>query len=351
VKLPDYLGFLGYLRTYLRVRGILRGVIHGTDAVILRIPGLVATSVEGVLNSRHHPYGVEVVGDVEAALAPGAVDHVLRPLLQAVAVRVVRRQCRNAQAVAYVTEHVLQRVYPPSSQAFVTHYSSISLPDKYIADKPREVKGPGIRIVAVGSMARKYKRFDILIEAVRRCLAAGLDLQLTLIGDGRYRAFLEAMARDLGSRVTFVGELPGSDAVRERLLEADLFVLPSANEGLPRALIEAMAVGLPCIGTTVGGVPELLPAEDMVPPGDVEALAAKIYEVAVNPARMKEMSARNLKTARKYADSEIGKRRQAMYRYLREYTERWIKERDDGYHSHRRGISHSPVERDLGPKD
>ena len=323
-ELPNYMGPLGYLKTYVGVLHGLRRAVRRTDAVILRIPSHVATSLETVLRFRRQPYGAEVVGDAGAALAPGSIDHTLRPLLRFVAVRTVRRQCRNASAIAYVTAHTLQRLYSPSPQAFVTHYSSIELPDGSIADKPRVVNGPGINVVTVGSMALKYKRFDVLIEAVKRCVAAGLNLRLTLIGDGRQRAFFEDMARSLGDRVEFAGELPGSDAVRERLLKADLFVLPSASEGLPRVIIEAMAVGLPCIGTTVGGTPELLPPEDMVPPGDVEALVAKIREVVTDPERMNKMSVRNLKIARLYADSELSKRRQAMYRYLRECTERWI---------------------------
>jgi glycosyltransferase involved in cell wall biosynthesis len=101
----------------------------------------------------------------------------------------------------------------------------------------------------------------------------------------------------LGDRVAFLGELPGSAAVRQEFLKADLFILPSASEGLPRVVIEAMAVGLPCIATTVGGTPELLPPEDMVLPGDVDALTAKIQEITGNPERMRAMSARNLQVA------------------------------------------------------
>jgi glycosyltransferase involved in cell wall biosynthesis len=173
-------------------------------------------------------------------------------------------------------------------------------------------------------MELRYKRFDVLIEAVKRCIAAGLNLRLTLIGDGRQRALFETMAQGLGDRVAFLGELPGSAAVRQEFLKADLFIFPSASEGLPRVVIEAMAVGLPCIATTVGGTPELLPPEDMVLPGDVDALTAKIQEITGNPERMRAMSARNLQVARRYADSELSKRRTSLYRYVREYTERWI---------------------------
>lgn len=322
--LPNYRGLSGYVKNYVRVIGLLRQMIHRNDAVVLRIPSHVGDSMETILRVRQHPYGAEVVGDIAAATAPGSIDHVLRPLLRISSMHTVRRQCRNARTIAYVTRYTLQQLYPPSAQAFTTHYSSIQLPDDSIAFQPRVFDGTRVRLVSVGSMALKYKRFDVLIEAVKQCVAAGLDLSLTLIGDGETRPFLENLAHDLGDRVVFLGELPGSDAVRERLLKADLFVHASASEGLPRVIIEAMAVGLPCIGTTVGGTPELLPVEDMVSPNDVQGLAAKIQEVSTSPERLWAMSQRNLLVARQYAASELSKRREAMYACLRETTQEWV---------------------------
>src|SRR5205809_1714074 len=119
---------------------------------------------------------------------------------------------------------------------------------------------------------------------------------MVIVGSGGYQAQLEARAAALGigTRVQFRGQLAAAEAVRAELDRADLFVLPSRQEGLPRAMIEAMARGLPCIGSTVGGIPELLAAEDMVPPNDASALARKIREVLADPSRLARMSVRNL---------------------------------------------------------
>ena len=111
--------------------------------------------------------------------------------------------------------------------------------------------------------------------------------------------------------------------MRRILDSADLFVLPSRTEGLPRALVEAMARALPCIGSAVGGIPELLDASDLVPAGDSAALAAKIQEVLRDPLRMEKMSRRNLAGAQEFVDSVLAERRRRFYQHVRDYTQRW----------------------------
>jgi glycosyltransferase involved in cell wall biosynthesis len=93
-------------------------------------------------------------------------------------------------------------------------------------------------------------------------------------------------------------------------------------------MIEAMARALPCIGSSVGGIPELLPPEDIVPPGDVPALASKITEVLQQPERMQQMSARNLIKAGEYKDEVLNDRRREFYQFLRNRTEAWLQGND-----------------------
>jgi glycosyltransferase involved in cell wall biosynthesis len=153
-------------------------------------------------------------------------------------------------------------------------------------------------------------------------VAASVELHLTLVGDGRIRPQIEALANRLGirGRCEFLGHLAAGDAICAELDKADLFVLPSRTEGLPRALIEAMARGLPCISTAVGGIPELLPAEDLVSPGDVAALAAKIREVACSAERRQQMSQCNIMVARRYAEDILQPRRAQFFRHIRAVT-------------------------------
>lgn len=181
------------------------------------------------------------------------------------------------------------------------------------------------KIIFIGSLDQLYKAPDILIHAIHCCLKEGIDVFLTMVGDGRFRPEIESLSRKLNllDRIRFLGQMTAGEAVRAELDKADLFVLPSKTEGLPRAMIEAMARGLPCIGSNVGGIPELLPPEDMVPPGDVHALASKIREVIRDPERMNRMAERNWKKAHEYHDDILRERRNAFYQYVKEKTEEW----------------------------
>jgi glycosyltransferase involved in cell wall biosynthesis len=124
--------------------------------------------------------------------------------------------------------------------------------------------------------------------------------------------------------VEFLGALPAGDAVRKRLDASDLFVLASRQEGLPRSMIEAMARGLPCLGTNVGGIPELLPAEDRVAANDACALAGLIGQVIVNPERMNLMAARNLRKASEYEETNLRLRRNELYTAVRDATQQGL---------------------------
>jgi len=171
------------------------------------------------------------------------------------------------------------------------------------------------RLVTVGTLAQLYKGQDVLLAAVALCVQRGLDLRLVFVGDGRYRAMLESMAQKLGiaDRTIFRGHLPAGAAVRAELDAADLFLQPSRADGLPRSLLEAMARGLPCLASRVGGIPELLADEDLLVPGDVMRTAAQIESVLRKPERRERMAQRNLERARAFTEDKLVGLRRSFY--------------------------------------
>jgi glycosyltransferase involved in cell wall biosynthesis len=346
IQVPYYIGPIQYLIKAIGVKKAVKEAIDLADAVILRVPGQISNCMTGILIEHGWPYAVEVVGDPYDVFAPGSIKHILRPFLRWHMRGKLRKQCAHACAAAYVTKYALQERYPCAlysegisdveissdtllqQEAYTTHFSSVELPkSSYVLERRYRLhESKGFKIVTVGSLEQLYKAHDVLIDAVAASVQMGLNIDLVLIGDGKYKKKLQERAERLGliNRAKFLGQLPAGQAVREQLDAADLFALPSKTEGLPRAMIEAMARALPCVGSTVGGIPELLPPEDMVPPGDVAALIAKIREILTNPDRMIQMSARNLEKAKEFRDDILTARRIAFYQHVRRKTEAWL---------------------------
>jgi glycosyltransferase involved in cell wall biosynthesis len=346
IPVPYYVGPAQYLQHWFGVRKTAQQAAQVPAAVILRVPSVIAGHLSSQLASMGKPFGLEVVGDPMESLARGSVRHPLRPIFRLHAAASLRRQCREACAVAYVTKSRLQLQYPCRSSlsagaaahvdtdgtvthggCLATNYSSVVLRGSDIDRSrwlARSFRVP-FRVMTIASLAQLYKGTDVLIAASAACVGAGADLTLTVVGGGRYRSELGQLAdaHGIGGRVEFAGELPAGDAVRARLDASDLFVLPSRTEGLPRAMIEAMARGLPCIGSSVGGIPELLTRDDMVPPNDSIALCAKILAVMRDPSRLEMMSRRNVATAMEYRDTVLNERRRRFYEHVRDCTGRW----------------------------
>jgi glycosyltransferase involved in cell wall biosynthesis len=327
-KIPYYVGPMQYFKKAAQVTKATREAVGDKDAIIFRVGSNLANSIEPILRRNQRPYAVEVVADPYDVFAPGSVKHPLSPFFRWYFPRKMRSQCARATAASYVTKEALQRRYPPSQEAFATYYSDVELPETAFVDKPRS---PGrdrqeFNLIYVGTMAQLYKAPDILIQAVAACVESGLNLNLVAIGDGKHRSELEALAMSLriGDRVKFLGQLPAGAVVREQLDRADLFVLPSYQEGMPRAMLEAMARGLPCLGSTVGGFPELLAPEYLVTPGDVTGLAQKIRQVVTNPESLAKMSSENLKTAQDYTEVVLRQRWNEFYLQVRQRTQAWL---------------------------
>jgi len=151
------------------------------------------------------------------------------------------------------------------------------------AARPVPEAGPFLCVARLGAQ----KGLAVLVDALNRLAARGVDAELVLVGDGELRGLLEErIARlGLGARVRLAGWV-GEAEVRECLARARCFVLPSFAEGLPVSIMEAFALERPVIATFVAGIPELVvPGENgwLVPAGDALALAEAMAEAAAAP--------------------------------------------------------------------
>ncbi|HSA54786.1 MAG TPA: glycosyltransferase [Gemmatimonadaceae bacterium] len=152
------------------------------------------------------------------------------------------------------------------------------------------------RIIAVGRLSIR-KGFDYLLRAVAQLAARRRDVIVEMVGDGPERQALRALAADLGiaGQVLFRGWLPFHEA-RNAMCRASVLVHPSdgLGDGLPNVVREAMAVGTPVIASRVAGIPDAIGdgCGVLVPPRDVEALAAAIGQLLESPAERERIAER-----------------------------------------------------------
>jgi colanic acid/amylovoran biosynthesis glycosyltransferase len=231
----------------------------------------------------------------------------------------LRKQCRGATAISYVTETSLQKRYPPNPKAFQTHYSSIQLSaDDYFLRSQYAFKQP-IKLLCIGNLSQPYKGCDFMLHTLARLNAKGMNFQLRWIGGGHLQVSMQKLANELGLQqaVTFVGNLAERAEINKELDLADIFVLSSRQEGLPRVLIEAMARSLVCVATNVGGVCELLPSEFIVERDDQEQLSHLLSQVSqFEAAKLLRIGQANNLKAHSYENSALALRRISMYQHL-----------------------------------
>lgn len=158
-----------------------------------------------------------------------------------------------------------------------------------------------LRLVMVGRLSQS-KNIQAIVCALPAVRAHYPQITLDIVGEGEYRSTLEQIVTELGLQtyITFHGNLSHS-AVLQALSNSHLFVFPSLREGFPKAVLEALACGLPVIASDVSVLPHLLASCGVIlPVPDAQHVAAAVLELLKDPLRWQAMSDQARQTARNY---------------------------------------------------
>jgi glycosyltransferase involved in cell wall biosynthesis len=245
--------------------------------------GRVAAWLAGVPVIIHTPHGHIFYGYYGPAMS--RVIRLFERLLALITDRIVTLTDRGAQ------EHVQYRIAAPDK--FVTIPSGIVLSafrsiqaDPAVKRNELGLPTEGPVIGTVGRLV-PIKGHEWLLKAAPLVLAEFPHAMFVFLGEGPLLGWLQQLAAGLGisGHVMFMGT---RQDVPECLAVFDLFAFPSLNEGMGRALIEAMAVGLPAVATRVGGIPDVVADGEtglLVPARDEAALADALLKLLRDPAR------------------------------------------------------------------
>ena len=174
-------------------------------------------------------------------------------------------------------------------------------------------------ILCVGRLV-SAKGQRILIEAVAQLIEGGRQIRLRFVGDGPDRKELEGLVgqKDLTSKIRFEGSI-NQERIQEFYMAADIFALPSFAEGIPVVLMEAMAMEIPCVATSINGIPELIrDGVDglLVAPSDVQGLSAALTRL-MDEATLRESlgKAGRLRVQQSYELSKSADRLADLFRH------------------------------------
>lgn len=225
----------------------------------LGIPVLVSCRGSQVNVGPHDPGRTELRDGLQVTLSRAAGVHCVSKAIQ-------------AEAKAYGLDPAKSRVIHPAVDA-----------ERFRLPARARIGTGARRVIAVGSLSWK-KGFEYALRSLRAARDAGSDLEFEIVGEGADRQRLLFAIEDLGLSgcVRLSGRLP-ADGVRERLQNADLFLLSSLSEGLSNAALEAMATGLPVVTTDCGGMREAVSdgvEGFVVPIRDVKRMAAALGRLA-----------------------------------------------------------------------
>lgn len=324
VELPDTQGMSETLKKLPEIKKIFRKALMESDVLITRAPTMLTMLLYKEIKKSKILYSVDVaLSGLNLIQKSGFVWDQANQWID----RRLKKICMEANGVSYVTEYVLQQKYPCRSMKepdnanyFTSSFSTIEMNDQhYYKQNWNKDKVPEkFILVHTGFMDDERKCQDVVLKAVSKVIEQGYNVEIRFIGDGLLRQKYEQMAKELGIRdcCQFCGLISEKEALLNELRKCHLFVFPTKAEGLPRAVLEAMAQGLPCISSPVDGVPELLESEYLVDWWDADGFAKKICELLSDWGRMVDQSEANYHKSLNYHNDILKVKRHDFYSKL-----------------------------------
>lgn len=242
----------------------LRELIRSVDFLIIRLPSFIGNECEKIARVMNKPYIVEMVGCPWDSLWNYSIKgKAIAPFMMFT----TKKKLYNASHVIYVTNEFLQKRYPTKGKYVCC--SNVEIADNTELDEGKLERYKKILpddTLVLGTSAAvdvPYKGHECVLKAIPELLKKGINVRYEMAGGGDQTRLLDIIKKlGIEEHVVFKGLMAHED-IFKWLKQVDIYIQPSKQEGLPRALIEAMSSTCFCIGAQTGGIPELL-SDDLI---------------------------------------------------------------------------------------
>jgi glycosyltransferase involved in cell wall biosynthesis len=323
VGVPSLSGPVATVAHRRKATAMLKTELRTADALVARLPSEIGQLAVRVAKALRKPYAVEVVTCTWDALwnRGGLQGKLYAPVSRAN----MRRAVRDAPFALYVTREFLQRRYPTRGRSVGCSNVELPPPDDAVLARRLETIRSGRTPFTIGTIAVltvRFKGIQTALEALGTARGSLPPVELQIVGAGDSAPWRELAARHgVADCVSFLGVIR-SEQMSEWLDLVDLYIQPSFQEGLPRGLIEAMSRGCPALGSTAGGIPELLEPDCLHAPGDARRLAELIVGAASEPGRREAQARRNFDAARTYSAPVLDETRNRFWAEFADFVGR-----------------------------
>lgn len=317
ISVPNFKSPKTYFTMKRRAEQIVEQQIKNSDIVVLRSQSSIAQLALPYIHTYQKPYIIESVGcSWDSYWNHGLLGKMVAPYMY----MKTKMAIAEAKYVYYVTTEFLQRRYPTKGKTVCCSNVVLNkLDERILSARLDKIKkfNPTKKLVlgTAAALDTRYKGHEYVIRALKSLISAGYNVEYRLAGGltgSKPNSFLEDLAREENvlDRVIFCGSL-SSDQMAAYYDSLDIYVQPSKQEGLPRAVIEAMSRGCPAIGTNIAGIPELIQNEFLFKKGSTKELIDALDRILKKD--LSKIAEENFNKAKEYERDKLVRRRERFY--------------------------------------
>ncbi len=314
VEVNNFNTIKGFLIERNRFKKIATQYVERADLIFARMPSNISDLVLKIALKKNKPYLVEVGGCAwDSYWNHGLLGKFIAPRMYFKEKYFVSK----ANFAIYVTKSFLQNRYPNKN-------STINCSNVYINNRDESIIKERLKKInnlnpshitigqAVNSIDVKYKGEHLIIKAIRKLNKIGVRVEYQVVGPGE-GSYLIKLAKKTGvyDQLKLLGTMT-KEQINKWYKTIDFYIQPSKQEGLPRAVIEAMSFGCPALGSKIAGIPELLDNECMFNPNKQKEIVERIKWI-IKLKNMKDQALRNFAISKKYNINTIEKNRQIIF--------------------------------------
>jgi glycosyltransferase involved in cell wall biosynthesis len=318
IGLPEINSPALYLKKSRELNEQIEAAVKSADVLVARLPSLIGRRAIFYARKYQKPYLVEAVGCPWDALWNHSK---LGKLVAPYGYLAMKKYIQDAPFVLYVTNRFLQERYPTSGISVgVSDVVLDPVSEEVLEKRLAKIEGyTGSEKWVLGTAAGldvKYKGQQYVIRAVANLAKQGKYFLYKLAGKGN-GSYLKSVIEQSGAlqAVEIAGQIP-HHKVFDFLDDIDIYIQPSKQEGLPRAVVEAMSRACPCIGSRTGGIPELLPAAFIFSKGNVAGIESILKNL--DKESLKKMARENFEKVKEFTPERLNAKRLAFYRMFRD---------------------------------